>query len=242
MRSVLHSANPLGLPGYRREEIKEGVANGNSPTPSDRSTQSAAVQGVDALIKTSVFLTATDGSLAKTTTAIQSNPENPSSKPSRAVGESLSFGHTSSGKAQTFQDGQADGLRVLCEPRDASRTIVDIVFIHGLTGSSKSTWLEKKSGIYWPVDLLVEDVPTTWILAFDYDVDVAKVLGAVSQSNLRNHAEALLSDLAAARDDANTVSTLVVSFRNRRIIEISHLCLRCSNVLVLAIRPQHLTF
>ena len=43
------------------------------------------------------------------------------------------------------------GLRVLYTPENP---IVDVIFIHGLTGNSFNTWYEEESGTYWPVDLL----------------------------------------------------------------------------------------
>lgn len=104
-----------------------------------------------------------------------------------------------------FQGKQTEGLRQLYQPADGLKAVADIVFIHGLTGRSEKTWLDKQSGVYWPIDLLATDVPNARILAFGYDADVVKLLGAVSQNNLQSHAEALLSDLAALRDETNTV-------------------------------------
>lgn len=97
------------------------------------------------------------------------------------------------------------GLKVLYEPRNASETLVDIVFIHGLKGSNYGTWLQKDKNVYWPIDLLSRDVPKARILTFGYDADVIKILGLVSQNQLPHHAETLLSDLAALRDETSSV-------------------------------------
>lgn len=80
------------------------------------------------------------------------------------------------------------------------------MFIHGLTGGSRSTWLHKESGVYWPVQLLPKDIPTARVLAYGYAADVTKLFGPVSQNTLRNHAENFINDLAAVRDDAEAVS------------------------------------
>ena len=42
-------------------------------------------------------------------------------------------------------------IKVLYNPTSA---VIDIVFIHGLTGDAYTTWLHEKSGVYWPRDLL----------------------------------------------------------------------------------------
>jgi hypothetical protein len=103
---------------------------------------------------------------------------------------------------ELFPSGQTYGLRVLHEPPNP---IVDIVFIHGLTGDSYDTWLERKSGIYWPKGLLCKDVPDARIMAFGYDADVTKILGPVSQNRLADHAGSLLADLANTRDKEESV-------------------------------------
>jgi len=98
-------------------------------------------------------------------------------------------------------------LRVLHNPAEP---LVDIIFVHGLTGDSYNTWLEAESGIYWPVHLLSKDVPDARIMTFGYDADVTKFLGPVSQNNLCNHASALLKELAAVQseDDFSVCSFL----------------------------------
>jgi hypothetical protein len=104
-----------------------------------------------------------------------------------------------------FADQPVEGLRVVYESSDKNYIVADIVFIHGLTGGTKTTWFDSPSGVYWPSDLLAKDVPRTRILAFDYDADVTRLLGPVSQNNLRGYAEALLSDLASLRESTNSV-------------------------------------
>jgi hypothetical protein len=109
---------------------------------------------------------------------------------------------------ELFPGGDTLGLRVLYTPTDTSNTLVDIIFVHGLTGNSYNTWLEANSDIYWPVHLLRHDVPNARIMAFGYDADVAKLLGPVGQSNIREHASTLLEELAHRRVGAESVRPL----------------------------------
>ncbi len=104
-----------------------------------------------------------------------------------------------------FPSGDTLGLRVLYTPTDTSNTLVDIVFVHGLTGNSYNTWLEANSGTYWPIHLLRHSVPNARIMAFGYDADVARFLGPVSQNSLRDHASTLLGDLARIRRKTDSV-------------------------------------
>ena len=47
-----------------------------------------------------------------------------------------------------FLKEQPYGLKVLYQPGSASGALVDIVFIHGLTGSIYTTWLQKRKQVY----------------------------------------------------------------------------------------------
>ncbi|GKZ73223.1 hypothetical protein AnigIFM50267_009900 [Aspergillus niger] len=112
---------------------------------------------------------------------------------------------------KVFPKNQIYGIRPLYSPKDIS---VDIVFVHGLTGNSYSTWLDPDTEVYWPVHLLSKDFPHARILAFGYDADVTKFIGPVGQSNLREHASALIADLANLRTKDNSA--------DRKIIVVAH--------------------
>ena len=105
-----------------------------------------------------------------------------------------------------FPDNQTHGLRVLYQPPSP---LVDIIFVHGLTGDSYNTWLQPTSRIYWPVQLLSKDISDARIMTFGYDADVTKFLGPVGQNNLRDHASNLIAELAARRAEDNSVSSSV---------------------------------
>ena len=121
-----------------------------------------------------------------------------------------------------FPGGETLGLRVISSPIDS---IVDIIFVHGLTGDAFDTWYKKvaeaagqekaialenngqqndkglahqrdSGGIYWPLQLLPNELPDARILTFGYDADITHVFGAVGQEKLRDHADTLLGDMA----------------------------------------------
>ena len=114
---------------------------------------------------------------------------------------------------QHLVKGQTYGLKVLYEPVDVSKLLVDIIFIHGLTGDSLNTWLEKESNVHWPTDLLKDDVDNARILAFGYDADVTKAFGPVSQNKISDHAQNLLGDLDPSRNEEHSVCLSIFSLR-----------------------------
>lgn len=106
-----------------------------------------------------------------------------------------------------FPNGQVYGLQVL---RDPIKPLVDIIFVHGLSGNSYSTWVEKESGIYWPVQLLSKDVPEARIMTFRYDVEATKLLGTTGQQNFLDHALILIGGLAAERPKGDSDDRKIV--------------------------------
>jgi pimeloyl-ACP methyl ester carboxylesterase len=77
----------------------------------------------------------------------------------------------------------------------------DIVFVHGLRGSSFGTW--SKNGVCWPRDLLKEDTKEASldarVITWGYDASIANVFTYASQESIFGHAETLLGDLARLR-------------------------------------------
>ncbi|KAK5124654.1 hypothetical protein LTR85_001367 [Meristemomyces frigidus] len=84
------------------------------------------------------------------------------------------------------------GLVVVVNPADA---LVDIVFVHGITGNRRKTWTHS-NGTFWPEQLLPQDIPGARVLTFGYDADLVGTLRPVGQGRLRDHASALALDLA----------------------------------------------
>ncbi|KAI1415372.1 hypothetical protein F5Y13DRAFT_196709 [Hypoxylon sp. FL1857] len=74
---------------------------------------------------------------------------------------------------------------------------VDIVFVHGLRGSRVQTW--SKGDIFWPRDLLKDDVENARAITWGYDAKVANGFSWASKESLFGHANTLLTDLSRLR-------------------------------------------
>ncbi|KAH0536621.1 hypothetical protein FGG08_006515 [Glutinoglossum americanum] len=119
-----------------------------------------------------------------------------------------------SSKAVSIKAGTAYGLENIYTPPNHSDTVVDIVFVHGLTGSSSDTWLDKKTGSYWPASLLSEDIDDARILSFGYDADVVNFWNPASQNRISDHAKNILGALARQREQTDS--------ENRKIVFVVH--------------------
>ena len=89
------------------------------------------------------------------------------------------------------------GIKVLYGLASAD---IDIVFIHGLTGSAYTTWLHEESGVHWPRDLLKNDLKGARIMTFGYDVDVVNIWKHAAQDGISGYANDLLGSLAGRRE------------------------------------------
>ncbi|OWY43833.1 hypothetical protein AA0119_g7283 [Alternaria tenuissima] len=103
------------------------------------------------------------------------------------------------------------GIATLFDPEDP---LLDIIFVHGLTGGRETTWTHKgKKQTLWPRDLLPEDIPRARIITFGYDADVASFGLSVAGSNrLRDHGNNLASDVATFREKTDTPTKRPIIF------------------------------
>ena len=94
------------------------------------------------------------------------------------------------------------GIETLYSPPEGLLATVDIVFIHGITGSSRGTWTYRRKGVevFWSAELLRLDIPDARILTFGYDANVVNWTSAASANRLANHAENLLGGLSRFRE------------------------------------------
>ncbi|KAL2851263.1 ankyrin repeat-containing domain protein [Aspergillus pseudodeflectus] len=99
------------------------------------------------------------------------------------------------------------GLRVLHEGTNA---VVDIVFLHGLTGTRISTWTHARSGVCWPKDFLAADIPNARILTFGYDADVVGLWDPAGMNGVSNHARDLLGALSHRRNQDDTADRKII--------------------------------
>ncbi|KAH0533863.1 hypothetical protein FGG08_007514 [Glutinoglossum americanum] len=78
---------------------------------------------------------------------------------------------------------------------------VDVVFVHGLRGSSLGTW--SRGVVCWPRDLLKTDIQDASydarIITWGYDSSAANVFSYTSKESIFGHAETLLEDLSRLR-------------------------------------------
>ncbi|WAO86987.1 DUF676 domain-containing protein [Fusarium falciforme] len=74
----------------------------------------------------------------------------------------------------------------------------DIVFIHGLTGDSYSTWRHKNAELPWPEGLLAQDISNCKILKYDYKISA---IGCLDNGTLRDLAADFLNELVNWRRD-----------------------------------------
>ncbi|KAH6640799.1 Alpha/Beta hydrolase protein [Chaetomium tenue] len=103
--------------------------------------------------------------------------------------------------------------------------LVDIVFVHGLTGNREETWTHKY-GVFWPRDLLAKDIPNARIWSWGYDADIFHFFHKRSKTDLNTHSNQLCTDVAAKRTQKP----------DRPIIFIAHSLggLVCENAIILA--------
>ena len=96
-------------------------------------------------------------------------------------------------RGQSAEDAKGPfGLNTLFDPDDPA--IVDLVFVHGLGGGSRSTWTKSNdSSLYWPQEWLPQDpaFQDVRIHSFGYNSDWADD----SILNLHDFAKALLGSV-----------------------------------------------
>lgn len=87
------------------------------------------------------------------------------------------------------------GVKVLHDCPDA---VVDICFVHGLTGHRESTWTADGQSTPWPMTLLPPELDKARILTYGYDAYIV-CKGVASSNRLIDHANNLLTDLTIDR-------------------------------------------
>ena len=93
------------------------------------------------------------------------------------------------------------GLKVVYAP-EARKRKADIVFIHGLGGTSRFTWSKNKNpDLFWPVKFLPfdRDVSQARILSFGYNASFQR--RGKGQVSISDFAKELLFDLKFATDE-----------------------------------------
>lgn len=94
------------------------------------------------------------------------------------------------------------GLSVLYTPE--SSPSVDIIFIHGLGGTSRQTWSKNRDPeLFWPQKWLPQEpgICTSRILSFGYNANFSST-GSNSISNLSDFAKSLLFSMKFGKDES----------------------------------------
>ncbi|OBT77638.1 hypothetical protein VF21_03713 [Pseudogymnoascus sp. 05NY08] len=99
------------------------------------------------------------------------------------------------------------GMKVVAEPSDA---VVDIVFVHGLTGNRETTWTHE-NGVFWPEQLAL-DSDTARIMTYGYDADVIKIWGMAGGNNLRNHGKSLAFGVSDRRRECRERPIIFIAY------------------------------
>jgi len=125
--------------------------------------------------------------------------------PPPTLAQQPSASTTALGSDRTAAQLSKSGLVKVFEPLNPETTVADLVFVHGLNGSSHSTWLHKESGIHWPSDFLCQDINNARTFTFGYVATVFKFGHQVSRHHIKDHAEKLLNHLTIERESTGTV-------------------------------------
>lgn len=99
-----------------------------------------------------------------------------------------------------------EGIRELHPCDDA---VVDICFVHGLTGDRERTWTAKNQQVSWPQLLLPHRLKHARILTWGYDAYLMHK-GVSSSNRLIDHATNLINDLTADRAEHNASSRSLI--------------------------------
>ena len=98
--------------------------------------------------------------------------------------------------AERFERDDSYGIKLHYDPPSA---VVDIVFVHGLTGNAYTTWFHTGSGVHWPRDLVKGDLVDARVMTFGYDADVVNFWTHAAQDGVSGFANDLLGSLAGYR-------------------------------------------
>ncbi|KAL8859328.1 MAG: hypothetical protein Q9178_004266 [Gyalolechia marmorata] len=134
----------------------------------------------------------------------------------RAVFKSQSEGSsstTTAGDAGDLHASEVVGADSDASPRplgvktlDTGKSaIVDIVFVHGLTGHRHRTWTAPGATEPWPKVLLPQAIPNARIITYGYDADVVHWTSTAGQNTTREHAQNLVNDLCNHRTRTKSI-------------------------------------
>lgn len=121
------------------------------------------------------------------------------------------------------------GLNVLVARDNA---VVDILFLHGLTGRRDTTWTAERASEPWPKTLLSKDIVDARIITYGYDANVVHWARPAGQNTVREHARNLINDFTIVRRKTDSIG--------RPIIFVAHSLggLVCQDALLVCMNPS----
>jgi hypothetical protein len=113
---------------------------------------------------------------------------------------------TTTSSSRSSLPEQPIGLHVVHEPKTQTQ-IVGIVFVHGLGGSARETWIHSPSKIFWPTLLHEDDrFANARISIFGYDADFKSIFAPKNVLGIQDFAKQLLDVLDLHYDKYDDVS------------------------------------
>lgn len=113
----------------------------------------------------------------------------------------LSFRHRLFKNVSNAPSDSKYGIKIFHDPSDA---VVDIVFVHGITGHREHTWSSNKHSRPWPETLLPSKIPEARIFSVGYDAAVLSWQSKISSNRIGDHSKNLLAALANHRNADNS--------------------------------------
>ncbi|KAL4779920.1 hypothetical protein BJX76DRAFT_339380 [Aspergillus varians] len=88
-------------------------------------------------------------------------------------------------------------LEIIYEPRHGRPVDMNIVFIHGLSGNSRSTWTHEDTSTFWPEDMLPREFPYCRVLTYSYAADLMDFFpkAAARRKSIDDHSTDLIEAL-----------------------------------------------
>ena len=123
------------------------------------------------------------------------------SRSGRSSPGATSFSEATLVKTQSKHENPL-GLNVLYEPDGVP--MVDIIFVHGLGGTSCHTWTKDKDpDLFWPKEWLPQepDICTARLLSFGYDSTILGTPGRGTILNITDFAKDLLFGMQFGKND-----------------------------------------
>lgn len=133
----------------------------------------------------------------------QAVADSPQSDPPRATEDATASETGGLVSEKDLEETFPVGIHSWVEP---SEPVIDICFVHGLSGNYKSTWTHPSTDTPWPKTLIEEEFPDlrARIVSYGYDAYCVRRHGVVSTNRLEDHAVNFMHAINNDRDKHGT--------------------------------------